>query len=138
MSSYVLCVCAPARVCVRVCVRVCARVCVCACVCARVCVRVCVCVCVHTLALCVRMWTVLQGDCTKAFTYYYQATQFASPTFVLPFYGLGQMYLEKGDLTNVSRSVCDQHRLAELGPLGMEFCPLMCICLFVGLLFKGA
>ena len=39
----------------------------------------------------------LQGDYDQAFQYYYQATQFASTTFVLPYYGLGQMYIYKGD-----------------------------------------
>uniref|UniRef100_H2YEL2 Uncharacterized protein n=1 Tax=Ciona savignyi TaxID=51511 RepID=H2YEL2_CIOSA len=39
----------------------------------------------------------IQGDFDQAFQYYYQATQFASPTFVLPYYGLGQMYIYKGD-----------------------------------------
>ena len=38
-----------------------------------------------------------QGDFDQAFQYYYQSTQFASATFVLPYYGLGQMYIYKGD-----------------------------------------
>ena len=38
-----------------------------------------------------------QGDYDQAFQYYYQATQFASQNFVLPYYGLGQMYIYKGD-----------------------------------------
>ena len=45
-----------------------------------------------------------QGDHDQAFQYYYQATQFASPTFVLPFYGLGQMYIYKADNENVRTS----------------------------------
>ena len=45
--------------------------------------------------------TSLQGDHDQAFQYYYQATQFASSNFVLPFYGLGQMYIYKGDNENV-------------------------------------
>lgn len=44
----------------------------------------------------------VQNDYDQAFQYYYQATQFASPSFVLPFYGLGQMYLFRGDSENVS------------------------------------
>lgn len=43
-----------------------------------------------------------QGDCDQAFQYYYQATQFAPPNFVLPHYGLGQMYIYRGDTENVS------------------------------------
>ncbi|XP_076802913.1 RNA polymerase-associated protein CTR9 homolog isoform X1 [Clavelina lepadiformis] len=39
----------------------------------------------------------IQGDFDQAFQYYYQSTQFASATFVLPYYGLGQMYIYKGD-----------------------------------------
>uniref|UniRef100_A0A914UXQ8 Uncharacterized protein n=1 Tax=Plectus sambesii TaxID=2011161 RepID=A0A914UXQ8_9BILA len=38
-----------------------------------------------------------QRDFDQAFQYYYQATQFATPSFVLPFYGLGQMYINRGD-----------------------------------------
>ncbi|GIY09285.1 RNA polymerase-associated protein CTR9 homolog [Caerostris extrusa] len=37
----------------------------------------------------------IQGDFDQAFQYYYQATQFASPSFVLPQYGLGQMYIHR-------------------------------------------
>lgn len=44
----------------------------------------------------------IQSDYDQAFQYYYQATQFASPNFVLPYYGLGQMYIHKGDNENVS------------------------------------
>ncbi|MFH4984632.1 hypothetical protein AB6A40_011341 [Gnathostoma spinigerum] len=36
----------------------------------------------------------------KAFQHYYQATQFATPGFVLPFFGLGQMYLHREDYDN--------------------------------------
>ena len=43
-----------------------------------------------------------QGDYDQAFQYYYQATQFASSTFVLPWFGLGQMYIARGDNVNVS------------------------------------
>lgn len=39
----------------------------------------------------------IQGDYDQAFQYYYQSTQFATPSFVLPFYGLGQMYIYKGE-----------------------------------------
>ncbi|VVC34791.1 Tetratricopeptide repeat,Tetratricopeptide repeat-containing domain,Sel1-like [Cinara cedri] len=42
----------------------------------------------------------VQADNQKAFQYYYQATQFASTTFVLPHYGLGQMYIHGGDMEN--------------------------------------
>jgi len=38
-----------------------------------------------------------EGDYDQAFQYYYQSFQFASPTFVLPHFGLGQMYLAKKD-----------------------------------------
>ncbi|TKR78211.1 hypothetical protein L596_019056 [Steinernema carpocapsae] len=41
-----------------------------------------------------------QGDFDKAFRFYYQATQFASQSFVLPYYGLGQVYIHRDDLDN--------------------------------------
>ncbi|BHF72144.1 protein required for normal CLN1 and CLN2 G1 cyclin expression [Sparganum proliferum] len=44
----------------------------------------------------------MEGDYDKAFQYYYLATQFASPTFLLPFYGLGQMYLHRNDLEHAA------------------------------------
>ena len=44
----------------------------------------------------------LQNDYDQAFQYYYQATQFASTSFILPFFGLGQMYIFRGDTENVS------------------------------------
>ncbi|KAL4716189.1 hypothetical protein ACJJTC_013966 [Scirpophaga incertulas] len=44
-----------------------------------------------------------QGDCDQAFQYYYQATQFAPPNFVLPHYGLGQMYIYRGDTENAAQ-----------------------------------
>lgn len=44
----------------------------------------------------------LQQDYDQAFQYYYQSTQFAPPNFVLPFFGLGQMYIYRGDNENVS------------------------------------
>ncbi len=43
-----------------------------------------------------------QGDYDQAFQYYYQATQFASPSFVLPHFGLGQMYIFRGDTENAA------------------------------------
>ena len=43
-----------------------------------------------------------QNDYDQAFQYYYQATQFASTSFILPFFGLGQMYIFRGDTENVS------------------------------------
>ena len=42
-----------------------------------------------------------QGDYDQAFQYYYQSTQFAAPGYVLPHYGLGQMYITRGDTDNV-------------------------------------
>ncbi|KAK4337088.1 hypothetical protein RND71_044189 [Anisodus tanguticus] len=45
----------------------------------------------------------IQGDFDQAFQYYYQATQFASPAFVLPQFGLGQMYIHRNDLDNASQ-----------------------------------
>lgn len=45
----------------------------------------------------------IQGDFDQAFQYYYQATQFASPQFVLPQFGLGQMYIHRNDLDNASQ-----------------------------------
>lgn len=45
----------------------------------------------------------IQGDFDQAFQYYYQATQFASPTFVLPQFGLGQMYINRNDTENAAQ-----------------------------------
>ncbi|KAL4224746.1 protein required for normal CLN1 and CLN2 G1 cyclin expression [Mactra antiquata] len=45
----------------------------------------------------------VQEDYDQAFQYYYQATQFASQNFVLPFFGLGQMYIYRGDNENASQ-----------------------------------
>lgn len=45
----------------------------------------------------------IQGDFDQAFKYYYQATQFALPTFVLPQFGLGQMYIHRNDTENASQ-----------------------------------
>lgn len=44
----------------------------------------------------------IQGDYDKTFQYYYQATQFAAPSFVLPQYGLGQMYIFRSDFDNAA------------------------------------
>lgn len=44
----------------------------------------------------------VQEDYDQAFQYYYQATQFSPPSFVLPHFGLGQMYIYRGDTENVS------------------------------------
>ena len=44
-----------------------------------------------------------QGDHSQAFQYYYQSTQFASPSFVLPHYGLGQLYISRGDIENAAQ-----------------------------------
>lgn len=45
----------------------------------------------------------VQGDFDQAFQYYYQATQFAPSAFVLPHYGLGQMYIYRGDSENAAQ-----------------------------------
>ena len=50
------------------------------------------------------MVIMLQGDYDQAFQYYYQATQFAALSFVLPFFGLGQMYIFRGENDNVRRT----------------------------------
>ncbi|CAI9740736.1 polymerase-associated CTR9 homolog [Octopus vulgaris] len=44
----------------------------------------------------------VQGDYDQAFQYYYQSTQFAPTSFVLPFFGLGQMYIYRGDNENAA------------------------------------
>ena len=44
-----------------------------------------------------------QGDYKQAFQYYYQATQFAPAHFVLPHFGLGQLYIERGDTENAAQ-----------------------------------
>ena len=38
----------------------------------------------------------------QAFQYYYQSTQFASPSYVLPHFGLGQMYIFREDYANAA------------------------------------
>lgn len=43
----------------------------------------------------------MQENYDNAFQYYYLATQMASQNFILPFYGLGQMYLHRNDLEHV-------------------------------------
>nr|CAD7595522.1 unnamed protein product [Timema genevievae] len=45
----------------------------------------------------------VQGDYDQAFQYYYQATQFAPPSFVLPHFGLGQMYIYREDTENAAQ-----------------------------------
>ncbi|KAF6205513.1 hypothetical protein GE061_019686 [Apolygus lucorum] len=45
----------------------------------------------------------VQGDYDQAFQYYYQATQFAPPMFVLPHFGLGQMYIYREDSENAAQ-----------------------------------
>ena len=42
-----------------------------------------------------------ERDYEEAFRYYYQATHLAPEKFVLPLFGLGQMYLQREDTTNV-------------------------------------
>ncbi|TNN11999.1 RNA polymerase-associated protein CTR9 [Schistosoma japonicum] len=46
----------------------------------------------------------IQENYDNAFQYYYLATQLASSTFILPFYGLGQMYLHRNDLEHAAMS----------------------------------
>jgi RNA polymerase-associated protein CTR9 len=38
----------------------------------------------------------------QAFQYYYQATQFNANTFILPFFGLGQMYIYKNEMESAA------------------------------------
>ena len=45
----------------------------------------------------------VQQDYDQAFQYYYQATQFAASNFVLPHFGLGQMYIYRGDAENAAQ-----------------------------------
>ena len=47
----------------------------------------------------------IQGDYDQAFQYYYQATNYSTTSsFVLPYYGLGQMYIHRGDIENATQS----------------------------------
>lgn len=46
----------------------------------------------------------VQEDYDQAFQYYYQASQFASTNFVLPQYGLGQLYIKRNDIDNACAS----------------------------------
>lgn len=43
-----------------------------------------------------------QGHFDQAFQYYYQSTQFSAPNFILPYFGLAQMYLYKRDDENAA------------------------------------
>uniref|UniRef100_U5EWJ6 Putative rna polymerase-associated protein ctr9 n=1 Tax=Corethrella appendiculata TaxID=1370023 RepID=U5EWJ6_9DIPT len=45
----------------------------------------------------------VQRDYDQAFQYYYQSTQFAPANFVLPHFGLGQMYIYRGDAENAAQ-----------------------------------
>lgn len=45
----------------------------------------------------------VQRDYDQAFQYYYQSTQFAPTNFVLPHFGLGQMYIYRGDTENAAQ-----------------------------------
>lgn len=45
----------------------------------------------------------VQRDYDQAFQYYYQSTQFAPVQFVLPHFGLGQMYIYRGDTENAAQ-----------------------------------
>jgi RNA polymerase-associated protein CTR9 len=45
----------------------------------------------------------IQGDFDQAFQFYYQATQFNSTTFILPFFGLGQVYIHRNDPENAAQ-----------------------------------
>lgn len=60
-------------------------------------------ICVYVFILFISL---LQEDYDQAFQYYYQSTQFAPANFVLPFFGLGQMYIFRGDNENVSVVCC--------------------------------
>lgn len=69
----------------------------------------------------------VEGNYDKAFQYYYLATQFASPNFLLPFYGLGQMYLHRNDLEHVSlyhlnSSSCELSLWLAMIPLTGGYC----------------
>lgn len=44
-----------------------------------------------------------QRDYDQAFQYYYQSTQIAPSNFVHPHYGLGQMYIYRGDTENAAQ-----------------------------------
>ncbi|KAK0170395.1 hypothetical protein PV328_010963 [Microctonus aethiopoides] len=59
----------------------------------------------------------IRGDYDRAFQYYYQATQFASPTFVLPHYGLGQMYIYRGYLASAAQCF---EKIIEKHPENLE------------------
>ena len=72
----------------------------------------------------------VQGDYDQAFQYYYQATQFASSGFVLPHFGLGQMYIFRGDTENVRGCLCvfhltlsylHAHELSGVDEVGLGF-----------------
>lgn len=70
-----------------------------------------------------------QADYDQAFQYYYQATQFAPPAFVLPNFGLGQMYIYRGDTENVrNQLLCIFHFIAIT--FSIDFV-LVCILLLV-------
>lgn len=45
----------------------------------------------------------VQRDYDQAFQYYYQSTQFSPSNFVLPHFGLGQMYIYRGDTENAAQ-----------------------------------
>lgn len=45
----------------------------------------------------------VQRDYDQAFQYYYQSTQYAPSNFVLPHFGLGQMYIYRGDTENAAQ-----------------------------------
>lgn len=45
-----------------------------------------------------------ERDFEEAFRYYYQASHLAPEKFVLPLFGLGQMYLQREDKTNVRKT----------------------------------
>jgi len=45
----------------------------------------------------------VQQDYDQAFQYYYQTTQLAASNFVLPHFGLGQMYIYRGDTENAAQ-----------------------------------
>ena len=47
----------------------------------------------------------VQGDYDQAFKFYYQATQFSSPKYALPFYYMGLMYLQRGEMADKEQAI---------------------------------
>ena len=56
----------------------------------------------------------VQGDYDQAFKFYYQATQFSSPKYALPFYYMGLMYLQRGEMADKEQAIqCFEKILKE-------------------------